>query len=173
MLRPPGPPLPLLQMTPDFSAQDLVHERTVRLANYRGQSPVLMLFLGRPISPMREQMGVSLVAELNRQRDSLQSIATVLLVGLGSAVALRTFAANLGLGLPLVHDPEGTVHRAYCTGQTWGDHPCPAQFIVDVQGRLRYYHLSSLLHPYPTAAQILDALEQISPHQSLPSRQFG
>lgn len=161
MLSPPGPPLPLLQLPPDFSAQDVVHERTVRLANYRGHAPVMIVFLGQPLSPMRQQMDRSLVAVLNQRQADFHAFGEILLVGQASALALRTLAAQLGLDLPLLHDPDGFIYRAYRTGYSWRQH-WPAQFITDVQGRLRYYHLSSLLHPYPTATQLLAILAQVA-----------
>ena len=36
--------LPLGQISPDFALWDATHQRTVRLANWRGKQPVVLLF---------------------------------------------------------------------------------------------------------------------------------
>ncbi len=47
---PPRLDLPLGQIPPDFALWDVTHDRTVRLANWRGKQPVVITFVSAGFS---------------------------------------------------------------------------------------------------------------------------
>jgi peroxiredoxin len=67
---------------------------------------------------------------------------------------------DLQLNMPLLSDENGRSFRAYYTGQALGA-PLPAQFVLDVQGRLRYAHLFSFLHHNAPPETLLAAVETL------------
>jgi peroxiredoxin len=67
---------------------------------------------------------------------------------------------DLQLTLPLLSDERGQGFQAYYTGQALGA-PLPAQFVLDVQGRLRYAHLFSFLHHNADPETLLAVLETL------------
>lgn len=160
---PPGPPLALMQFPPDFAAPDVTHQRTIRLANYRGKQPVVLALLGRHRTALRRQLAESFVVTMNARYPTFQQIGVeVLMVAKLPGPALRTVAADLGLRLPLLSNAGGEIYQQYRTGHLFGD-PLPAQFVLDVQGRLRYYHCFSLLHPYANPDQLVTLAQTIVP----------
>ena len=157
---PPRLGLPLGQISPDFALWDVTHQRTVRLANWRGKQPVVLVFcrLAAAIaySPQRHPHLLAIDQAYSQFRNAG---AEVLVVSPQPQRRNQAVVSDLGLGLPLLSDPTGAVFRAYYTGQALGA-PLPAQFVLDAQGRLRYAHLFSLLHPVAPPETLLAALEQ-------------
>lgn len=158
---PPRLGLPLAQIAPDFALWDVTYRRTVRLANYRGKQPVVLVLCRlRPEMIYSPQRLASLVV-LNRAYDQFRNAgAEVLVVGCQPQRLLQAAVEDLGLTLPMLCDPDGAVFRAYYTGQAWGA-PLPAQFVLDAQGRLRYCRLFSLLNPTISLTELLAAVEEL------------
>jgi peroxiredoxin len=158
---PPRLELPLGQIPPDFALWDMTHKRTVRLANWRGKQPVVLVFcrIAAAIA-YSPQHHTHLVAINDTYTQFRNAGAEVLAVGPQPQRQTQAVVDDLGLSLPLLSDPTGSVFRDYQTGQAMGA-PLPAQFLLDAQGRLRYCHLFSLLHPVALPATLLAALEQL------------
>ncbi|MFQ4134800.1 peroxiredoxin family protein [Nodosilinea sp. PGN35] len=158
---PPRLGLPLAQIPPDFALWDVTYRRTVRLANYRGKQPVVLVFCRlRPEPLYSPQRWASLVA-LNRAYDQFRNAgAEVLLIGSQPQRQLQAVVEDLSLTVPLLCDPSGASFRAYSTGQALGA-PLPAQFVLDAQGRLRHCRLFSLLNSTVEPAVLLAAVERL------------
>ncbi|MGG6237231.1 peroxiredoxin family protein [Nodosilinea sp. AN01ver1] len=158
---PPRLELPLGQIPPDFALWDVTHGRTVRLANWRGKQPVVLVFCriaaAIAYSPQRY---AHLVAVNETYAQFRNAGAEVLAISPQPQRQTQAVIDDLSLSLPLLSDPAGDVFRAYKTGQALGA-PLPAQFLLDAQGRLRYGHLFSLLHPVALPDALLAALEQL------------
>lgn len=158
---PPRLGLPLGQISPDFALWDATYQRTVRLANWRGKQPVVLLFCRLlaevAYSPQRY---ASLVAFNQAYEQFRNAGAEVLAIGHLPQRQAQAAVADLSLQLPLLCDPTRTSFRAYHTGQALGA-PLPAQFVLNAQGRLRYCHLFSLLHPTTPPETLLAALGKL------------
>jgi peroxiredoxin len=152
---PPHLGLPLGQIPPDFALWDVTYQRTVRLANWRGKQPLVMVFcrLGPELvySPDRYGYLIALSGAYHRFRNGGVEVLLVVPAVRRQAEAL---GADLSLELPLLCDETGATFRAYATGQALGG-PLPAQFVLDAQGRLRYRHVFSLLHPQADLDRLL------------------
>ena len=158
---PPSLALPLGQIPPDFALWDVTHQRTVRLANWRGKQPVVLSFERiRADLAYGSQRYPNLVALNQGYAQFRNAGAEVLVVTRTIRRQGQAVIDDLGLTVPLLSDETGTTFRAYHTGQALGE-PLPAQFVLDAQGRLRYSHLFSLLHAQATPAHLLAVLEAL------------
>jgi peroxiredoxin len=159
--QPPRLGLPPGQISTDFALWDVTYQRTVRLANWRGKQPVVLLFCRLLAeTAYNPQRYASLVA-FNQAYDEFRNAgAEVLAIGNQPQRQAQAAVADLSLQLPLLCDPAGASFRAYHTGQALGA-PLPAQFVLDAQGRLRYCHLFSLLHPTTPPETLLAALGKL------------
>ncbi|WP_225885376.1 redoxin domain-containing protein [Leptolyngbya sp. KIOST-1] len=158
---PPRLALPLGQIPPDFALWDVTFQRTVRLANWRGKQPVVLLFCRIPAAIAYSADSQSHLVAINSAYTRFRDIgAEVLAISPQPQRQTQAVIDDLDLGLPLLSDPDGAVFRAYHTGQGLGG-PLPAQFLLDAQGRLRYCHLFSLLHPVAWPDALLGALERL------------
>ncbi|WP_017298039.1 peroxiredoxin family protein [Nodosilinea nodulosa] len=160
----PLPPLlglPFGQIPPDFALWDVTHQRTVRLANWRGKQPVVLVFCRITAAiAYGAQTHDHLMAMDKAYAQFRNAGAEVLAISSQPQRQTQAVVEDLGLSLPLLSDPTGTVFQAYHTGQAWGA-PLPAQFMLDAQGRLRYCHLFSLLHQAAAPETLLATLEQL------------
>ena len=74
---------------------------------------------------------------------------------------VREAIRHFGLEYPVVLDNDYTIWRAY-SNRCW-----PAKYLIDTQGRLRYYHFGEGLYQ-ETEAQIQTLLREIDPSLDLP-----
>lgn len=72
----------------------------------------------------------------------------------------QTVVRDLSLNISLLCDPVCSSFRSFYTGQALGA-PLPAQFILDVQGRLRYRHLFSFLDHNASPETLLGILRKL------------
>ncbi|MER6333626.1 peroxiredoxin [Streptomyces sp. NPDC014983] len=127
---------------PDFELKDN-HGRTVRLADFRGEKNVVLLFYPFAFT------GVC-TGELCELRDNLPKFADrdtqVLAVSNDSIHSLRVFAEQEGLEYPLLSDfwPHGNVSRDY--GVFDEDKGCAVRgtFIIDKDGVVRWTVVNGL-----------------------------
>ncbi|MEW2624535.1 peroxiredoxin [Streptomyces sp. NPDC048106] len=127
---------------PDFELKDN-HGRTVRLADFRGEKNVVLLFYPFAFT------GVC-TGELCELRDNLPKFADrdtqLLAVSNDSIHSLRVFAEQEGLEYPLLSDfwPHGNVSRAY--GVFDEDKGCAVRgtFIIDKDGVVRWTVVNGL-----------------------------
>ncbi|XGB41168.1 MAG: peroxiredoxin family protein [Nodosilinea sp. LVE1205-7] len=82
-----------------------------------------------------------------------------MLTSLGRREA-QAVVEDLQLTLPLLADETGQSFKTYFTGQALGA-PLPGQFVLDVQGRLRYAHLFSFLDHNAAPETLLAVLETL------------
>ncbi|HSX97596.1 MAG TPA: peroxiredoxin [Streptomyces sp.] len=127
---------------PDFELKDN-HGATVRLADFRGEKNVVVLFYPFAFT------GVC-TGELCELRDNLPKFVNddvqLLAVSNDSIHTLRVFAEQEGLEYPLLSDfwPHGEVSRAY--GVFDADKGCAVRgtFIVDKEGVVRWSVVNAL-----------------------------
>ncbi len=121
---------------PGFTLRDQ-HGRRTSLADFRGRQPVVVVFFPFAFS------GVC-TGELRELRDHGSRLtdagAALLTVSCDPMFALRVFADQDRLEMPLLSDfwPHGQVARAY--GAFDADHGCPTRstFVVDTDGVLSW-----------------------------------
>jgi len=98
---------------------------------------------------------------LNEHYETFQSKGTaVLVVTSTDQRQSEQVAADLGLKMPLLVDPQCRLFRKYGTGQALGA-PLPAQFLIDRQGTLRYKHLFSFLEANAPIERLLKEVEAL------------
>ncbi|MET9169916.1 peroxiredoxin [Streptomyces misionensis] len=127
---------------PDFELKDN-HGRTVRLADFRGEKNVVLLFYPFAFT------GVC-TGELCALRDNLPKFTDrdtqLLAVSNDSVHSLRVFAEQEGLEYPLLSDfwPHGNVSRAY--GVFDEDKGCAVRgtFVIDKDGVVRWTVVNGL-----------------------------
>ncbi|WP_333775536.1 peroxiredoxin [Streptomyces sp. IBSBF 3136] len=127
---------------PDFELKDN-HGRPVRLADFRGEKNVVLLFYPFAFT------GVC-TGELCELRDNLPKFADrdtqLLAVSNDSIHTLRVFAEQEGLEYPLLSDfwPHGNVSRAY--GVFDEDKGCAVRgtFVIDKEGVVRWTVVNGL-----------------------------
>ncbi|CAK7284998.1 Alkyl hydroperoxide reductase E [Streptomyces misionensis JCM 4497] len=127
---------------PDFELKDN-HGRTVRLADFRGEKNVVLLFYPFAFT------GVC-TGELCALRDNLPKFTDrdtqLLAVSNDSIHSLRVFAEQEGLEYPLLSDfwPHGNVSRAY--GVFDEDKGCAVRgtFVIDKDGVVRWTVVNGL-----------------------------
>jgi len=127
---------------PDFELKDN-HGRTVRLADFRGEKNVVLLFYPFAFT------GVC-TGELCALRDNLSKFTDrdtqLLAVSNDSIHSLRVFAEQEGLEYPLLSDfwPHGNVSRAY--GVFDEDKGCAVRgtFVIDKDGVVRWTVVNGL-----------------------------
>jgi peroxiredoxin len=114
--------------TPPLELEDL-QGKTHRLADYRGKV-VLVNFWATWCEPCRAEM-----PSMERLRSSLGGKAfEVLGVNLAEPLSrIEKFTAALPVGFPVLRDRDGAVAKA------WRAKVLPASFLVDGDGRIRYY----------------------------------
>ncbi|TWV35162.1 peroxiredoxin [Streptomyces misionensis] len=127
---------------PEFELKDN-HGRTVRLADFRGEKNVVLLFYPFAFT------GVC-TGELCALRDNLPKFTDrdtqLLAVSNDSIHSLRVFAEQEGLEYPLLSDfwPHGNVSRAY--GVFDEDKGCAVRgtFVIDKEGVVRWTVVNGL-----------------------------
>ncbi|MEU8955469.1 peroxiredoxin [Streptomyces sp. NPDC048518] len=143
---------------PEFELKDN-HGRTVRLADFRGEKNVVLLFYPFAFT------GVC-TGELCALRDELPKFVNddtqLLAVSNDSIHTLRVFAEQEGLEYPLVSDfwPHGEVSRAYGVFDEEKGCAVRGTFIIDKEGVVRWSVVNNLpdardLNEYVTALETL------------------
>jgi peroxiredoxin len=131
--------------TPDFQLPDITNGTLVKLSNYKGQQPVLLaltrIFTEKQYCPFCFPH----IKALNENYQQFKNRGIeVLLITSTDERQSQIVVRDLGLQMPLLSDPNCRVFRAYRVGQALGA-PLPAQFVLDKEGKLRYWHLFSFL----------------------------
>lgn len=153
--------LALGSVVPDFALLDVTHQRTVRLANWRGKQPVVLAFTRIFAEGVYCPLCYPHLLALNAAYPSWRDAGTeVFLITSLNPRQGKAVVEDLQLTLPLLCDPEGHSFRQYHTGQALGA-PLPAQFVIDAQGQLRYGHWFSFLHPNADPEALLAAVESL------------
>ncbi len=147
------------EVLPDFVLTD-TDDRVHQLSSYRGKPVVLVfarIFTGKQHYPLH----YSHISALNKSRRQFEGLGAAILVVSGTDTAQsKRVRQELSLDLPLLVNLDRSVFRKYGTGQALGA-PLPAQFVLDVQGQLRFQHLFSLAHTNATPERLLWAIRNL------------
>jgi peroxiredoxin len=153
--------LPIGSIAPDFALWDVTHQRTMRLANWRGKQPVVLAFTRIFAEEVYCPFCLPHIVALNQAYEQFRNGGAELwMITSTNQRQSQGVVEDLQLRLPLLCDPTGKAFRTYHTGQALGA-PLPAQFVLDAQGRVRYYHLFSFLHHNASPQQLLNVLQRL------------
>jgi peroxiredoxin len=131
--------------TPDFQLPDITNGTLVKLSDYKGKQPVLLaltrIFTEKQYCPFCFPH----IKALNENYEQFKNRGIeVLMITSTDERQSQIVVRDLGLKMPLLSDPSCRVFRTYQVGQALGA-PLPAQFVLDKEGKLRYWHLFSFL----------------------------
>ncbi|MBH8562523.1 redoxin domain-containing protein [Nostoc sp. CENA67] len=131
--------------TPNFELPDITNGTLVKLSTYRGKQPILLAFTRIFTEKQYCPFCYPHIKALNENYEQFKNRdIEVLMITSTDEKQSQVVVRDLGLQMPLLSDPNCRVFRTYQVGQALGA-PLPAQFILDQQGRLRYWHLFSFL----------------------------
>lgn len=150
------------QTTPDFQLTDITNNKTIELANYRGDRPVILaftrIFTQKHYCPLCKPH----IVELNENYEALKSKGIeLLLITSTKPEQTEKVIADLGLKMPVLSDPSCEIFKNYRVGQALGA-PLPGQFVLDREGLLKYKHLFSFLCPNASTEKLLSMVEGAS-----------
>lgn len=159
---PPTYRLPLGSFAPLFELPRIPDGNLIRLVDYRGVRPVVLaftrIFTERHYCPICYPH----IQALNQAYEQFARRGVeVLMITSTDAWQSQIVVQDLQLNLPLLSDPTCTTFRQYQLGQALGA-PLPAQFVIDMQGQIRFRHLFSFLEPNASVDRLLIALDRLS-----------
>jgi peroxiredoxin len=138
--------LVLGSIAPAIKTQDLNHDRSIELAQYRGQKIVLLYFTRIFSATQYCPLCYPHIQEINqRYREFTDRGGEILFITSTDADQTKIVIRDLGLQMPVLSDPSCGRFRRYGTGQALGA-PLPSQFMVDLEGKIRFRHLFSFIH---------------------------
>lgn len=147
-------------LTPDFVLPDITNGGVVKLADFRGDKPVVLAFTRIFTEKQYCPLCFPHIKALNEQYEQFCDRDIELLMITSTDEPQSTVVVqDLGLKMSLLSNPSCKVFRAYQTGQALGA-PLPAQFVLDRQGHLRYKHLFSFLEPNASVETLLQAASE-------------
>ena len=135
-------PLPVGAQAPDFELRDQNNE-VVRLADFRGDKAVLMVFYPWAFTSI-------CTGELGALRDNIDSFANdevqVLTISVDSSFSHKIFAQRDGLNFPLLADfwPHGGVAQAYGVFNSDAGAANRGTFLVDSDGIIRFSEVNEI-----------------------------
>ncbi|XFA73633.1 peroxiredoxin family protein [Thermosynechococcaceae cyanobacterium Okahandja] len=133
----------------------------VRLSAVWQEQPLLLVFTRIFTEHQYCPLCYPHLKELNENYEAFQSKGVAVLVVTSTDLQQsEKVAADLGLKMPLLVDPQCTLFRKYRTGQALGA-PLPAQFLIDQQGRLCYKHLFSFFEANAPISRLLQAVDAL------------
>lgn len=148
-------------VTPDFVLPNITSGRTIQLSSFRGKRPVVLaftrIFTEKQYCPFCFPHIKALNESYEQFRD--RNIELWMITSTDERQS-QTVVQDLGLKMPLLSDPSCQVFRAYQTGQALGA-PLPAQFVLDLQGRLRYKHQFSFLDHNASPERLLQTIDTL------------
>lgn len=127
-------------LAPEFNlpAQD---GRQVALADFRGQSAVVLFFYPKDESPICTKEACSF---RDAYEDFVKAGAVVIGVSSDSAESHQAFAAHHRLPFLLVSDADGSLRKAYGVPKTMGVLPGRTTYVIDKEGVVRLVFNSQL-----------------------------
>lgn len=153
------------EIAPPFELPDITHGDKIRLANYRGEKPVVLAFTRIFTEKQYCPFCFPHIKALNEQYERFLELgAELLLVTSTDPNQSKIVVRDLNLKMPLLSDPSCRVFRSYQVGQALGA-PLPAQFVLDPQGKVRYKHLFSFFQPNAEIETLLGELAKLKSHE--------
>ncbi len=142
---------------PNFQLPDITNNKVVKLSDYRGVSPVILCFTRIFTEKQYCPFCFPHIIALNKNYEKFQKrgIELLLLTSTDQRQS-QIVVKDLRLKMPLLSDPSCHVFRGYAVGQALGA-PLPAQFVVDLEGKLKYKHLFSFIDPNASVETLLGA----------------
>lgn len=150
--------LPVGTQAPDFSLPD-ANGNLVHLSDYRGRN-VVLVFYPLDWSPACSDQLSLYQGELDEfKRANAQLIG----VSVDSIYSHGAWTAVRGLNFPLLADfhPKGEVARRYKVMRDSDGFSERALYVIDVNGTIRYKHISSKLDRIPDIYELLHQLKQL------------
>ncbi|MEH2073865.1 MAG: redoxin domain-containing protein [Nostoc sp.] len=145
--------------TPDFQLPDITNGALVKLSDYKGKQPVLLAFTRIFTEKQYCPFCFPHIKALNENYEQFKNRGIeVLMITSTDERQSQIVVRDLSLKMPLLSDPNCRVFRTYQVGQALGA-PLPAQFVLDKEGKLSYWHLFSFLD---NNASIETLLEQFN-----------
>lgn len=146
---------------PDFELPDITNDRKVKLSDYRKKQPVVLNFTRIFTEKQYCPLCFPHIKAMNEAYEQfVERGAEVLMITSTDERQSKIVVRDLGLKMPLLSDPNCGVFRRYATGQALGA-PLPAQFVLDLQGKLRYKHLFSFLEANASVEKLLAVLDSL------------
>ncbi len=143
---------------PDFQLPNVTNNSQVKLSDYFNQQPVILAFTRIFSEKLYCPLCYPHIIELNGAYEQFRSAGVeVLLITSTDHQQSLQVVQDLGLTMPFLCDPDCRVFRSYGVGQALGA-PLPAQFVLDLQGRIKYRHLFSFFSPNADADKLLTAV---------------
>ncbi|MCL6648356.1 MAG: peroxiredoxin [Chloroflexi bacterium] len=151
-------PLPPGTPAPDFSLPDAAG-KLVSLRDFRGQ-PVVLVFYPLDWSPTCSDQLSLYQAE---QDEFARRGAQVIGISVDSIYSHGAWAAVRGLTFPLLSDfePKGEVARRYQVYRSRDGFSERALYIIDLEGVIRYAHVSPKLNHVPDIYELYRALDEL------------
>jgi peroxiredoxin len=150
-------PLPADTEAPDFALRD-ASGATVRLHDLRGR-PVVLAFYPLDWSPGCSQQLELYQMEIDEFR---RRGAELLAISVDSLYSHGAWAAVRGLTFPLLADfhPKGAVARDYSVWRERDGFSERALYVLDLDGVIRYSHVTPFLHHVPDIYELLEAVDE-------------
>ncbi len=146
---------------PDFELPNITGGNRIKLSSYRGKMPVILAFTRIFTEKQYCPFCYPHIKAMNENYEKfVEAGAEVLMITSTDERQSKIVVQDLGLKMPLLSDPKCFVFRKYATGQALGA-PLPAQFVLDIQGKLRYRHLFSFLDTNASVDKLLAELEAV------------
>jgi len=144
---------------PNFQLPDITNNQVVKLSDYRGVSPVILCFTRIFTEKQYCPFCFPHIIALNKNYEEFKKrgIELLLLTSTDQRQS-QIVVKDLRLKMPLLSDPSCHVFRGYQVGQALGA-PLPAQFVVDLEGKLKYKHLFSFLDTNASVETLLGTLQ--------------
>ncbi|QKQ72751.1 peroxiredoxin [Nostoc sp. TCL240-02] len=142
--------------TPDFQLPDITNGTLIKLSDYKGKQPVILAFTRIFTEKQYCPFCFPHIKALNENYEQFKNRGIeVLMITSTDERQSQIVVKDLGLKMPLLSDPSCRVFRNYQVGQALGA-PLPAQFVLDKEGKLSYWHLFSFLDHNASVETLLE-----------------
>ena len=145
------------QMAPDFRLKG-PGGQFITLSEYRGRSPVVLVFYPLAFSPVCSHQLPEMQKELAR---ITAHGAVVLGISVDSHYANTAFAEQLGLSFPLLSDWKHETSAAYGLMIESAGHSGRATFVVGRDGRIAYQDVAPTTREVPDLESLIRALDRL------------
>ncbi|MEM8676373.1 MAG: peroxiredoxin family protein [Cyanobacteria bacterium P01_G01_bin.67] len=161
-------PLPPLQVpavgaiAPDFTLPIIGGGHDVQSGNYRGKKPVVLAFTRIFTENLFCPYCYPHIQDLKQRYQEFKDRgAELLMISSTDPVQSQEIVDQLILPYPFLYDPDCHIFRRYGVGQALGA-PLPAQFIIDLSGRITFRHLFSFTDGNADTDTILKELDRLA-----------
>ena len=149
------------RLAPDFELPRVGGD-LVKLSDYRRQQPVLLAFTRIFTEKLFCPFCYPHIQDLKqRYSEIVDRGAELLMISSTDSVQSEQIVSDLDLPYPFLYDPKCESFRNYGAGQALGA-PLPAQYIVDVDGIIRFRHMFSFVDHNAGIDEVLTILEGLN-----------